>query len=264
MAQPLRQLPSVRRFTPSTLISERSNPMTVGRVSIFSHSRAGKAQGRGMPRYQSGGSVDRSDRNDYHMHPADRKAREDRYYKAVKEGNRRYEDRTNTDKDYDYALHGEQIAKDRIKDAIEPRMTDEPEGAGAPAPHELATLTDRRNPRVSPPIGYKKGGSVRHDDAAMDRKMINAAMKSDEVSDKRMVKSAVRQHETQEHGGKHSKIALACGGKVKRYATGGAVKPPVKRGRSVPVAPPVPPMGPLQSAMSDNYGNNMKRRTPRA
>jgi hypothetical protein len=107
---------------------------------------------------------------------------------------------------------------------------------------------------------YAEGGSMRHDDAAMDRKMISAAMKADEKTDKRMIKSAVSQHETQEHGGKHSKIELACGGKVRKYAQGG----PVKRARSVPVAPQQPMIGPMQSAMSDTYGNNMKRRMPRA
>lgn len=173
---------------------------------------------------------------------------------------------------------------------------------------------------------YAEGGMARHDDAAQDRKMINAAMKKEEASDKRMIKRAVAEHETQEHGGKHSKIKLAqggavgmssnqdtkdwhdrvlmngpravvrdadknmrtagpsdkrfsgrtvytpdlaqdadrdgfnCGGKVKKYAQGG----PVKRARSVPVAPPQPLMGPLESAMSHGYGNNMKRRMPRA
>lgn len=48
----------------------------------------------------------------------------------------------------------------------------------------------------------------------------------DVAQDKRMVTKAIRQHETQEHGGKHSKLKLAKGGPVQKRADGGAIRKP--------------------------------------
>lgn len=52
------------------------------------------------------------------------------------------------------------------------------------------------------------------------------ASDGDVAQDKRMITKAIRQHETQEHGGKHSKLSLATGGKVQKRADGGAIRKP--------------------------------------
>lgn len=49
---------------------------------------------------------------------------------------------------------------------------------------------------------YKKGGEMKESD------------KSDLSQDKALVKKAVRQHETAQHGGKHSELKLKKGGKT--------------------------------------------------
>jgi hypothetical protein len=55
-------------------------------------------------------------------------------------------------------------------------------------------------------------------------RMMKEGGKSDKMQDKAMIKKAFKQHDMQEHkGGKGTKLALKKGGKMKKYATGGAI-----------------------------------------
>ena len=72
---------------------------------------------------------------------------------------------------------------------------------------------------------------IERDDAVSDRKM----MKADEAEDKRMIAKGIREHETQDHGGKHATLKLARGGIAR------ASRAPTR----VPMAPPAAlPPGP--------------------
>jgi hypothetical protein len=55
-------------------------------------------------------------------------------------------------------------------------------------------------------------------------RMMKEGGKSDKAKDKAMIQKAFKQHDAQEHkGGKGTKLALKKGGKMKKYATGGAI-----------------------------------------
>jgi hypothetical protein len=55
-------------------------------------------------------------------------------------------------------------------------------------------------------------------------RMMKEGGKSDKMQDKAMIQKAFKQHDAQEHkGGKGTKLALKKGGKMKKYATGGAI-----------------------------------------
>lgn len=87
-----------------------------------------------------------------------------------------------------------------------PPMAAPPPGPPAPPPGAgPGGGPPMRPPMAGPPPGapmMRKGGST---SKAMDM-----------AQDKAMVKKGIRQHETQEHGGKHSTINLARGGSPKR------------------------------------------------
>lgn len=98
--------------------------------------------------------------------------------------------------------------------------------------------------------GFAKGGVVR----------------SDAMQDKALVKKGISQHETQEHGGKHSTLHLAKGGKVKRAHKPKSHKPPVKQMRgalsSAPMKVAAPP--PMPMAAPAPTPARMPRRAPMA
>lgn len=77
-------------------------------------------------------------------------------------------------------------------------------------------------PPMGAPPAMARGGAVRDYDAEADIRATESRAKpgiqtgyargGDVAQDKALVRKGIRQHENQEHGGKHSKLALARGG----------------------------------------------------
>jgi hypothetical protein len=84
--------------------------------------------------------------------------------------------------------------------------------------------------------GFAKGGRVRYADGG--------AVRSDAMQDKALVKKGIRQHENHEHGGEHTDLKLARGGKARRH-------PPKAKSHNAhakPMKPAMPARGALSSA----------------
>lgn len=85
-----------------------------------------------------------------------------------------------------------------------------PEGQdffGGRAGKHTAMMKDfgfKKSVGASPAPMAKANGGMVHDDAAQDKAMV-----------KPLIKKGIRQHETQEHGGKHADIQLRRGGALK-------------------------------------------------
>ena len=87
-------------------------------------------------------------------------------------------------------------------------------GAGPSAPVGLAASR----------MGMKKGGRMKEGGDMESKADERKEEKIDKAQDKAMIQKAFKQHDMQEHkGGKGTKLALKKGGKMKKYATGGAI-----------------------------------------